>query len=275
VAPVHGPRAEEPRETPPAPELITTRVGQIRLKLIPAGEFWMGSRDRDDEAFDDEKPRHKVEISGAFYLGVTPVTQAQYKALMGRSLGRFQARAENPVESISWHESARFCNKLSLREGLTPYYAIPGPTRARILGGSGYRLPTEAEWEYACRAGTKTRYGFGDAAARLGEYAWYSASSERRTWPVGQKRPNAWGLYDMHGNVWEWCWDRYEAGYYRDSPDLDPLGSDADEAVCRVVRGGSWNDLACDVRAASRLKHAPDARFDYLGLRVARGLTSP
>jgi formylglycine-generating enzyme required for sulfatase activity len=263
-----GPR----RGPPPAQELIT-RVGQIRLKRIPAGEFRMGSSDGDDDAFDDEKPRHEMRIDESFYLGVTPVTQAQYQAVTGKSPGRFQGRPENPIESVSWYESVRFCIMLSQKEGLVPYYGIRGASRVRIVGGSGYRLPTEAEWEYACRAGTETRYCFGDDEPGLDESAWYSAGSGAQTRPVGQKRPNAWGLYDMHGNVWEWCGDAYEGDYEMDSPNLDPPGPE--NTACRVVRGGSWNDVPRDVRAASRLGYAPGVRFDYLGFRIAREDTRP
>ncbi|MGP0062790.1 MAG: formylglycine-generating enzyme family protein [Isosphaeraceae bacterium] len=271
VGSVQCPPVDERREARPTPDLITTRVGQVLLKLIPAGEFWMGSPDGDDEAFDDEKPRHKVRISEAFYLGATPVTQSQYRAVTGKSPSRLHGRPENPVESVSWYDATQFCNKLSMKEGLAPYYAIPASTRVRIVGGPGYRLPTEAEWEYACRAGTETRYCFGDGEPGLGEYAWYSANSEGHPWPVGQKRPNAWGLYDMHGNVWEWCWDRYEEGYYQNSPEDDPLG--AEEALRRVFRGGCWNDKPRDVRSAARYSYA--LRYNYLGFRIARGLSSP
>ena len=201
----------------------------------------MGSPDNDRKACDDEKPQHKVEIGSPFYLGVTPVTQAQFEAVMGKNPSHFQGLPENPVESVSWFEALKFCNKLSRKNGLSPYYVIRGSKPIEVVGGEGYRLPTEAEWEYACRAGTESRYGFGDDVKQLGSYAWYSSNSEGRTWPVGRKRPNAFGLYDMHGNVWEWCWDGYEEGYYRHSPDVDPLGDE--EADYRVTRGGSWNDV--------------------------------
>jgi formylglycine-generating enzyme required for sulfatase activity len=270
VGQIDGRRALEQSKDCPPPELITTRIGRIALKLIPAGEFWMGSPDRDREAFDDEKPRHNVQISEAYYLGVTPVTQAQYEAVVGKNPSRFPRQPDNPVESVSWFEAAWFCNKLSQKERLMPYYVIRGSKRVLVAGGPGYRLPTEAEWEYACRAGTETRYGFGGDEVRLTEHAWYSANSEGRTWPVGRRRPNAFGLYDMHGHVWEWCWDGYDEGYYQQSPEVDPLG--AEEAACRVIRGGSWNDVPRDVRSASRVRLAPQVRFNYLGLRAARGL---
>jgi formylglycine-generating enzyme required for sulfatase activity len=234
----------------------------------PAGEFWMGSPDKDPDAFDDEKPRHNVRISEAFYLGVTPVTQAQYEAVMGKNPSHFQGRPNNPVESVSWFEAVRFCNELSWKEGLLPYYSIRGSNQVLVAGGSSYRLPTEAEWEYACRAGPGTRYCFGDDKKRLGVYACYSPISGGRPYAVGQGFPNDWGLYDMHGEVWEWCWDGFDEGYYRQSPDVDPPGPDG--AACRVSRGGSWNDVPRDARSASRLRLAPHVEFNYVGFRVAR-----
>ena len=263
----------EPREQSPAPDLITTRVGQIPLKLIPAGEFWMGSPDTDPDAFDDEKPRHEVGISEAFYLGVTPVTQAQYEAVTGKNPSHFKGLPENPVEMLSWFEAASFCNKLSRQEGLAPYYAIRYSNQVRVAGGSGYRLPTEAEWEYACRAGMETSYCFGNHVASLAVNVLYSANSGTQTGPVGRKRPNAWGLYDMHGNVWEWCWDWYDRNYYRNSPRIDPLGPESHGN--RVSRGGCWNDLAHELRAACRNARAPGVRFNYLGFRIARHQSSP
>src|SRR5207302_1335063 len=133
----------------------------------------------------------------------------------GASPSSYRGPDNLPVETISWYEAIAFCNKLSEREGLKPYYRSDEGVQS---GGDGYRLPTEAEWEYACRAGSTTRYSFGDDAARLGKYAWYVANSTNKTRPAGQTRPNTWGLYDMHGNVWEWCWDRYGVDYYAQSP---------------------------------------------------------
>ncbi len=253
----------------PASGLITTRTAQITLKLIPADEFRMGSPDTDQEAQAHEKPRHRIRISRAFYLGITPVTQAQYAAVMGTNPSDFYRWPENPVEQVSWFDATAFCNELSRKEGLAPYYIIPNWNRVLVGGGEGYRLPTEAEWEYACRAGTETRYSFGDDAALLEEYAWYRANSKCRTEPVGRKRPNAWGLYDMHGNVWEWCWDWYDDDYYRNSPGVDPLGAEGTDY--RTFRGGSWRVEARYLRSAYRDRHAPEYRHCSVGFRVARG----
>ena len=254
-------------------DVITTRVAEIRLKRIPDGEFWMGSPDSDPEACDDEKSRHEVEIRQAFYLGVTPVTQAQFAEVMGKDPSHFKDQPANPVERVTWYDAVAFCNKLSRAEALPPYYLVAGAKRVQVRGGLGFRLPTEAEWEYACRAGTETRYSFGDDATLLDRLGWYASNSVGRTHPVGQKSPNAFGLYDMHGNLWEWCWDGYDRFYYQHSLDDDELSMET--AAYRVVRGGSWNDLAPEVRSASRYKLSPEVRFNFVGFRVARGIPSP
>lgn len=155
----------------------------MELVLIPAGEFRMGAEDGEG----DKKPVHPVRISQPFYLGKYPVTQAQWGAVMGKNPSRFTGDPSRPVENVSWHDVQEFLRRLSEKEG-----------------GKSYRLPTEAEWEYAARAGAATSYCFGDESSQLGEYAWYRENSGDRTHPVGQLKPNAWGLYDVHGNVWEW-----------------------------------------------------------------------
>ncbi len=239
-------RLIQPAQPPPSqPQKELTNSIGMTLTLILSGEFLMGSDESDPDAFDNEfldkaagkKQKHRVRISRPFYLGVTEVTQGQYQAVMGENPSTFKGSDDLPVEKVSWLDAVKFCNKLSEREGRKPYYRIAGDT-VTIAGGNGYRLPTEAEWEYACRAGRSTRYPSGDDENGLGEYAWYEKNSDSKTHPVGQKKRNEWGLYDMLGNVWEWCWDGYTADYYKQSPVDDPPG--AAQAALRVIRGGSW-----------------------------------
>ena len=265
-----------------APEFITTRVGQIKLKRIAADEFLMGSTDEDKDAEGDEKPQHRVRITKPFYLGVYEITQAEYQAVMGKNPSWFsstgggkdrvagQSTERHPVENVSWLDAVTFCNKLSALEGRKPFYEIDGDT-VRLPDGNapGYRLPTEAEWEYACRGNVAppTRYSFGDDAASLGEYAWFVGNSEKHTHPVGLKRPNGFGLFDMHGNVWEWCWDRYSTDYYKQSPVDDPAGPS--QASDRMFRGGGWDSGPRFARSAYRRGDTPENRSFNLGFRLA------
>jgi len=182
-------------------------------------------------------------------VGVYEVTQEQYQRVMGSNPSNFKG-ANLPVEEVSWNDAQEFCRKLSQQEG------------------KAYRLPTEAEWEYACRAGSGTRFHFGDDESQLGEYAWYENNSESQTHPVGTKRPNAFGLFDMHGSVWEWCSDGYDESYYKNSPVDDPQGPSAGDV--RVLRGGSWYGWPGDSRSALRLRGTPDGRISSVGFRVAR-----
>ena len=164
-----------------------------------------------------------MRITKPFYLGKYLVTQEQWEAVMGNNPSHFKG-PKNPVEQVSWDDCQQFLEQAQ-REG-------------RPRGGK-FQLPTEAQWEYACRAGSTTRYCFGDDESELGEYAWYDANSGSKTHPVGEKKPNAWGLYDMHGNVWEWCQDWYDGGYYANSPTDDPTGPATGSD--RVFRGGGWD----------------------------------
>jgi len=180
-----------------------------------------------------------------------------------------QPTDQDPVENVSWLDTVVFCNKLSEKEGLKPFYELePGTARVPDWAGPGYRLPTEAEWEYACRANSKTRYSFGNSEGRLGERGWYGGNSGGQTHPVGQKRSNALGLFDMHGNICEWCWDGYGEHYYQVSPVEDPRGPAA--AALRVFRGGSWLDDPRYCRSALRSRDTPVSRNYDLGFRLAR-----
>jgi len=256
----------------------------MTLKLIPAGEFFMGSPDDAIEAETNEKPSHRVRISKPFYLGVCEVTQAQYEAVMGNNPSHFSANGGGkdrvagqstdryPVENVSWLDAIQFSNKLSEMEGRKPFYEIDGKDiRVPDWNGQGYRLPTEAEWEYACRANasTPTRFSFGDNMAELGLYGWFDGNSGQRTHSVSQKRPNGFGLYDMHGNVFEWCWDWYGEGYYNQSAEDDLTGPAG--GSLRVLRGGSWWRGPRDCRSAYRHRDTPVLRNFDLGFRLARG----
>jgi formylglycine-generating enzyme required for sulfatase activity len=226
---------------------IVNSVG-MEFKLLPAGKFVMGSNNGQP----NETP-HDVVLTKSFCLGIYQVTQEQYEQVMGQTPSKFKG-AKNPVEQVSWEDAVQFCRKLS---------RLP----AEKAAGRVYRLPSEAEWEYACRAGKTTEYCFGDDEGKLAEYGWFDENSESKTHPVGQKSPSPWGLYDMHGNVWEWCQDWYDEDYYKDSLKEDPRGPLL--ASSRVCRGGSWRSFAGGCRAALRCGNTPSHRASILGFRVA------
>jgi formylglycine-generating enzyme required for sulfatase activity len=260
-APDSPSRAETARSDPSSLKTWTNSLG-MKFVRIEAGKFTMGST----EDF-DEQPPHTVEITRPFSLGQHEVTQGQYQAVMGENPSEFKGSNDLPVEQVSWLDAVTFCNKLGEKEGRTPCYRIDGKD-VTVIAGNGYRLPTEAEWEYACRAGSTTRYPFGDNGAELGENAWFSGNAELKTHPVGQKRPNRWGLHDMLGNVWEWCQDGYDGEFYQKSPPRDdPAGSS--EGFFRVFRGGSWNYDTSFARPAFRNRFTPVLRFNDLGFRLA------
>jgi serine/threonine protein kinase/formylglycine-generating enzyme required for sulfatase activity len=214
------------------PPVYANSIG-MKLALLPGGEFMMGSPEGDDLANPNEKPQHTVRIS-SFYIGVYEVTQSQYQAVMGNNPSLFGGR-EDPVQNVSWVDAALFCNSLSEKEGRTPFYPESAQTKSatKTSKGPGYRLPREAEWEYACRAGTKTRYCFGDDPWILTRYT----VSGRGRHGGDTTQPNPFGLYDMHGSVAEWCLDWFDHGYYRVTPSIDPPG--ASISLTRAQRGGS------------------------------------
>ena len=214
---------------------------QFEMVDLPGGDFVMGG------SSSYEKPIHKVQIA-PFAIGKYQVTQAEWKAVMGGNPSQFNGD-RRPVENVSWKDVQEFLTKI----------------------GNGYRLPTEAEWEYACRGGTTTEYSFGDDESQLGEYAWYYNNAGSTTHPVGEKKPNQFGLYDMHGNVWEWCQDHWHNNY-KGAPDDGSAWVKDGKAALRVIRGGGWFNNAVSCRSANRNGHEPGARPDYLGFRLSRTL---
>jgi len=239
----------------------------MRMAWIPAGSFEMGSPSSEPGRGSDER-RHQVTLTQDYLMAETEVTQRQWRAVMGSDPSHFDGGGDLPVESVSWHEAIEFCNELSKREGLKPAYRVEDDEIIWETGADGYRLPTEAEWEYACRAGARTSFWAGDSIPELEGAGWYSSNSGERTHPVGQKGPNRWGLLDVHGNVWEWCWDR--AAAYPFEPATDPAGPVPGSH--RIVRGGSWGNLASYCRSAARSNCHQDTRYPHLGLRFVRSM---
>jgi formylglycine-generating enzyme required for sulfatase activity len=227
----------------------------MALLLIPAGKFVMGSPHSEAKRDTDEGPRHGANITKPFYIGKYEVTQGQYERIMGKNPSKFKG-SDNPVEQVSWNDATEFCRKLSKR------------TKRSV------RLPTEAEWEYACRAGTVTTFHYGDSLGSLqanfdGGKPYGGATSgvyRERTTSVGEFGANAWGLHDMHGNLKEWCADGYNKGYYANSPGQDPGGPP--RARSRVLRGGGWSDGADACRSAARGRNKPTGRSSAGGFRV-------
>jgi formylglycine-generating enzyme required for sulfatase activity len=217
------------------------------MVAIPGGWFEMGSG---FEGQTDE-PVHRVYVS-PFYMDQSVVTQEHFEKVLRRNPSRWKDR-KGPVEQIRWKDAAEYCNARSRLEGLTPCYD-PATWRCDF-SANGYRLPTEAEWEYGCRAGTRTEYFFGNSPGRLGQYAWFKENCTRCPQPVGSREPNPWGLYDMYGNVWQWCNDFYKEDYYLAGPEKDPRGPETGQT--RVLRGGCWNSRASACRSAYRNSEDP------------------
>ena len=238
----------------PLPTPVLVRPGQTikdcadcpEMVVLPAGSFEMGSNENADE-----RPVHRVDVP-SFLIGKTEVTQGQWKAVMGSNPSSFsQCGDDCPVERVTWNEAQDFARRLSQKTG------------------KQYRLPSEAEWEYAAKAGSSTKWSFGDSDYQLGDYAWFNANSQNKTQRVGQKKPNAFGLYDMHGNVWEWvegCWH----GNYAGAPTDGSAWTTGCNSISRVLRGGSWSTFPAYLRLAYRVRYSPDGRINDLGLRLAR-----
>ncbi|MBN2271052.1 MAG: formylglycine-generating enzyme family protein [Sedimentisphaerales bacterium] len=264
-----GCKRQAPADSPTTPsdrhDKPKTESGP-EMVLLPGGTFTMG-----DEKEPDATP-HEVVVS-AFYIDKYLVTQAQYQKVTGKNPSRWKA-AENPVEQVRWSDAVRYCNARSRLEDLQPCYDLQ--TWECNFDANGYRLPTEAEWEYACRAGAGTAYCFGDSPSQLKDFAWFKDNSASKPHPVAQKKPNPWGLYDMHGNVWEWCNDFYNVDYYQESPRENPKGPKTGDT--KVVRGGAWKFSADSCRSAYRYNEDPgyvDACFGYdiYGFRCVKSAT--
>jgi formylglycine-generating enzyme required for sulfatase activity len=243
--------------------------------LIKGGTYIMGSPSSEAERGTDETQR-RVTVAD-FYLAKSEVTQREYRELAGNNPSNFKGDTL-PVENVTWFDAVRYCNAISAKEGLTPAYTISGTDVKWDRSANGYRLPTEAEWEYACRAGTTTPFhtgkGISDSEANfMNSYGYNSDASGRvtggyrqETIAVNSFKPNQWGLFDMHGNVWEWCWDWY--GEYGTSAAENPTG--AVSGSYRVNRGGGWNDFPKHIRSAYRAATPPDNGSFNIGFRLAR-----
>ena len=245
-----------------APTIIKTSAGKEMVQ-IPGGWFEMGSKKN------SESPVHKVWVD-AFFMDRHEVTQEEYEKLIQGNPSHFRG-VKNPVEQISWSNAVLYCNARSRKEALKPCYNEE--TGKCDFSANGYRLPTEAEWEYACRAGAKTDYFFGRDESQLKNYAWFADNSTNKTQPVGQKKPNQWELYDMYGNVAEWCNDIYSDSYYKETPEKNPQGPAKGKKY--ILRGGSWSSSAESCRSSYRIGEDPgfqDACFtrDDIGFRCVR-----
>lgn len=252
---------------------VVTKSG-VNMVVVPAGQFTMGT----DQGNPDEGPAHKVTI-GSFLMDAVPVTNEMYVKAQLPNPSHWQQNPKQPVEQVRWRDAKLYCNERSLLEGLKPAYDEKSAEWTCDYKANGYRLPTEAEWEYAARAGTDGPYEFGSKDA-LRQYAWFAENSEGKTHPVGEKKPNRWGLSDMYGNVSVWCEDVYDPAYYKTSPAVDPRGpASPGHDVKRVLRGGNWKATADMCRVTYRQGERTgdtDACFatDFCGLRCVRTISA-
>ena len=252
-------------------EVVT--LSGVEMIYLPGGEFVMGS----DKGNADEAPVHMVKIS-AFLIDKYEVTHELFTKAQLPNPSHWQDNPKKPVERVRWRDAKQYCNERSLLEGLKPCYNEKTLDWDCDYAANGYRLPTEAEWEYACRAGGDGSYDFG-LPDKLRQYAWLSENAEQKTHVVGQKKANHWGIFDLYGNVSEWCEDVYSPTYYRESDAVDPHGPpNSGQDVKRVIRGGSWKSSASQSRATARQGERTgdsDACFstDYCGFRCVRRVT--
>lgn len=252
----HETRAAPAAQLPACVPAPTSRIDlgdgvKMEFVLISPGSFAMGSPTEVGDG--DEYPLHQVTITEPFYLGKYEVTQEQWIQMMTANPSHFKG-SKLPVDSVSWNDCQRFLQKLAAKTGHT------------------FLLPTEAQWEYACRAGSADRWTFGDQPAHLGEYAWFEGNAEGRTHPVGQKKANAWGIHDLHGNLSEWCADWY-VNPYPPGDATNPRGPAQGDA--RIIRGGAWGDDAINVRSAYRSANGPDGANDGVGFRCVMAVEKP
>jgi len=236
-----------PTESQPVgTQVIKTACG-MDMVSVPAGQFTMGV----NEGPIDAKPAHEVKMDG-FLMDQYEITQEVYEKVTGANPSR-RKNPKNPVEQVTWTAAVKFCNLRSVQEGLKPCYDTN--SWECDFSANGYRLPTEAEWEYACRAGSSTPFYFGDVSDELKSFAWFDGNAQSKPHPVGQRKPNAWGFYDMSGNVWEWCNDFYGVKYYRESSGDNPRGPKQGEK--RILRGGAWSSSAAN--CASWVRNCDEA----------------
>ena len=256
-----------------------TAPNGMKLRRVPTGRFYMGSHESDEFLRNNEHPQHRVLMSQSIFMGVYPVTQEEFQKIMEFNPSISTDGLRNPVDSVSWFSAVEFCNKMSDQEDLAHFYELKNVQKRTggviekadvgILGGSGYRLPTEAEWEYCCRAGSITPWCFGDQILDVGLHAWFFDNSDGEAHPVGEKKPNAWGLFDMHGNLMEWCNDWYCEFYYQQCNEEDqPMGPE--DGTAKVLRGGAWQFGAEATRSAYRNSSNPETTSSIIGFRVCR-----
>lgn len=234
------------------------------MLLVPSGNFVMG----DKQGKIDEK-QHQVYLD-SFYMDKYLVTQEEYEKIIGENPSKWNG-PKNPVDQMRWADAVRYCNARSKLEGLKPCYDLQ--TWECNFNANGYRLPTEAEWEYAARAQTQTSYFFGRDAQKLASYAWFKKNSDGKSHPVGEKLPNPWGFFDMYGNLWQWCNDYYDPEYYEKSVLKNPRGPSTGNT--RVLRGGCWDSSADKCRSSYRYNENPACTdvcfgYDIYGFRCVR-----
>ncbi len=247
------------------PEPQGPRVVRLGWVALPGGTFLIGSPEDEEGRRGSEGPIHEVRLS-PFEIAQYPVTREAYLEIIGEDPGLPEGKAnQRPVSNVSWLDAVRFCNWLSTKEKLAKCYRVQGEEVSWDRAAGGYRLPTEAEWEYACRAGTRTRWPFGDDEAELDRHAWYGANSGNKPHTVGDKEPNPWQLHDMHGNVYEWCWDWFSP--YPEDPQEDPIGP-VRRSSFRVLRGGAFWNSPWDLRSAGRNWGRPEVRVRDFALRA-------